>query len=165
MNDIPLEPAAPARSGLTVDAVVRHFADLLEPGPPHCGPGDGEIADVLIAEPGEPLDWYAQKATAACCLRRPGARWSALAGAGEAAVISRRLGREWQREVAAKIDAPRKRRAEVAGRWESGTNLARGRLTDSNTAKAQVLDCVRDLGLRVKSGRRESNSRSEPGKH
>ncbi|CAL9507276.1 hypothetical protein SUDANB145_03543 [Streptomyces sp. enrichment culture] len=59
MNDIPLgtaEPAAPARGGATVGAVVRRLADALSPGPVLCGPDDGVIGDVAIAEPGEPLD-------------------------------------------------------------------------------------------------------------
>ncbi|MFE0674484.1 PucR family transcriptional regulator [Streptomyces sp. NPDC058867] len=56
MNDIPPPVPAPARGGVSVDAVVRRLADALAPGPLCCGPGTDEIADVVIAEPGDPLD-------------------------------------------------------------------------------------------------------------
>ncbi|AKG44225.1 pucR C-terminal helix-turn-helix domain protein [Streptomyces xiamenensis] len=96
MNDIPLEPAAPARSGLTVDAVVRHFADLLEPGPPHCGPGDGQIADVVIAEPGEPLDGAAGALVLAIGVRETEApaMVAAAGAAGATALAVRTHGEE-----------------------------------------------------------------------
>ncbi|MFE0452764.1 hypothetical protein ACFW2D_16020 [Streptomyces sp. NPDC058914] len=57
MNGIPLgDPAPPSPGGSSVGAVVRRLTDLLEPGPDWCGRADARIADVVIAEPGEPLD-------------------------------------------------------------------------------------------------------------
>ncbi|MGW5635674.1 PucR family transcriptional regulator [Streptomyces sp. NPDC003832] len=56
MNDIPPQAPGAAPGGASVDAVVRRLADALAPGPLTCGPGTGEIGDVVIVEPGEPLD-------------------------------------------------------------------------------------------------------------
>ncbi|MFI8948245.1 PucR family transcriptional regulator [Streptomyces sp. NPDC053750] len=56
MNDAALPgPAARHRRGTPVDTVVRRLADLLGPGLLWCGPVT-EVRDLVIAEPGEPLD-------------------------------------------------------------------------------------------------------------
>ncbi|MFD6414543.1 hypothetical protein, partial [Nocardia asteroides] len=56
MNDAALPGhAARHRRGTPIDTVVSRLADLLGPGPARCGPG-GEVHDVVIAEPDEPLD-------------------------------------------------------------------------------------------------------------
>ncbi|MGY0485648.1 PucR family transcriptional regulator [Streptomyces sp. WG-D5] len=54
MDDRPQETGARGRAD--VHAVLRRLADVLEPRPVWCGPDDGELHDVVIAEPGDALD-------------------------------------------------------------------------------------------------------------
>mgnify|MGYP001268703140 CR=1 FL=1 len=87
----------------------------------------------------------------------------------KAAMIYQHSDRERQKEVADGIDARVQAQREAAARKQdggaSGTDLARGSQIGLDKARAQVRNCAPDLGLCCESGRRESNSRSELGKH
>lgn len=96
MNDAALPGhAARRRRGTPVDTVVRRLADLLGPGPARCGPG-GEVHDIVIAEPDEPLDALPGDGLSGALVLAVGARGpevaamvSAAGAAGAAAVVVR----------------------------------------------------------------------------
>ncbi|MFI9762472.1 PucR family transcriptional regulator [Streptomyces sp. NPDC051963] len=99
MTDTPPEtpiPLAPAPARAAVGVVVRRLADVVSPGPVCRGPLDGEIVDVVIAEPGEPLDGAAGALVLAVGAREgeAAAMVTAAGAVGAVAVAVRIVGEE-----------------------------------------------------------------------
>lgn len=92
----------------TVDALARRLSAPAGTLPPRCGPAGRDFGDVVIAGPGEPLDFVAGSLVLAVGARGPeAAAMVAAAGAAGAAAVAVRV-------TGARLPAPVRTAAEVA---------------------------------------------------